>query len=281
MRKMNLRPLPFFKGIILSKRILLYLIEIKLSIVTKKDFEPTYFEKYYTKHYEKSIKSLLNFVLSDSIFKIPINLGLSHGVSGILLVLSLIYKNKSDILLKRAIYKILSFLIDIDLKNIPLPSIIYKEKNTYAKVKPSWCYSELGIYHSIIISSKCMGLYSISCLYKHKIMNVINKIENHKIISPNFCHGYSGILVFNKLYNNNSYKIKKYYMDLLYKERSNDITSIFYDYYYAKEMIIKKETNLSFLDGSFSVLLSLMFINGYQNKLWEKLLLIRFTNDNI
>lgn len=243
-----------------------------------KNHEPYYFEKYYIKLYNESIQRLIDFVLSDSIFKEPINLGLSHGISGILLIVSLVYKNYDNVLLRKGLYKILDFLIHIDLNQSPLPSIIDDKTNIYAKVRPSWCYSELGVYHSIIISSNFLGLYSISYIYKNKIINLINNIEDYKIISSNFCHGYSGVLVFNKIYNNNNHNVKNYIMNLLYKECSNDITSTFLDCFYTQEMTVKKETNLSFLDGSFSVLLSLLFISDYQNIIWEEILLVKTDN---
>ena len=55
----------------------------------------------------------------------------------------------------------------------------------------------------------------------------------------------------------------------------HECLSIFYDQYYNLSGEICSDASYSFLDGSISVLLSLLFVEGYNTVIWEEMLLLK------
>lgn len=222
------------------------------------------------------INSIVEFLEINLCNLSTVNLGLSHGISGVLLVLTRAYTyGYKDNKIRNIILKLQKILIaNYLLYGNNMPGIIEKNNVVFPRNTPSWCYSELGGLHAIIESSKILQFNTLISIFERELRRVILDKRNYRIISPNFCHGYSGILVFYTLYGIDKKEIKNYLLEQIESSFDQKCNSCFYDLYYNEFGNICYEENFSFLDGSVSVLLSLLYANGQIPEVWEKMLLL-------
>lgn len=132
------------------------------------------------------------------------NLGQSHGISGILSVLSHLVTMESS--KQESIKSVITLLTDWLINNhickdnsifwekkMSLEHYLYNDSsNDYLNF--SWCYGDLTIARAIWLAGKSIDNtyyqdFAISCFKKFK-----QKVTNHKLESPTYCHGFSGAL---------------------------------------------------------------------------------------
>lgn len=228
------------------------------------------------------INQIIDLILEYDKTKInnlsSINFSLSHGIAGILLVLvkSLKYNYKKKEIEKQILFLQKLLINNYILYSNKIPGIVSKNEIIFPKNTPSWCYSELGVLHAIIKSFK---IYSnknyLETIFRKEIQKILSNKSNYKLISSNFCHGFSGALVFFTLYQVNNKEIKEYLLSEIKSLYDKKLICGFYDLYYNKSGNICSEINFSFLDGSISVLLSLLYSKGKNNTIWENMLLLK------
>lgn len=216
------------------------------------------------------------------------NLGLSHGMAGILAYLKNVLTNKNITKNKTRAEDLMNGLINFYLVNRNLfntNSIFPKwidpsNTNYYIENRPSWCYGDPGIlnalYNSIIICNPCQETIGLIMddldLTSKKLLSMNSSV----VYEVNFCHGTSGLM---HMYNNFFQKIG----NEIFKETSLRMLSITLDRYkfengkYAG--FVLPDSNeyanpISFLSGLSGIGLSSMAMISEFNPEWNNLLLL-------
>ena len=209
------------------------------------------------------------------------NLGISHGITGVLAVLSIALTEGIEVEgQKNSINRIL-----VDLKKY-----MYTDENGYiywpAKIKfedyingkcpiyksrASWCYGTPGIARIMYLAGKAMNDQESIDISIKAIEGICNmKVDELMIDSPTICHGYAGLLtviqvmyldVKNPIFDMGRKKILK----LILRFYSNDAKFGFYNTVYnidnnlySKKTKLVREDDISFLQGTSGILLSLL-----------------------
>jgi lantibiotic modifying enzyme len=142
---------------------------------------------------------------SSSTEKDIVNLGLAHGISGILVFLTKIknqgYENpKMDYLIDGIIKSLTSFK-NTNPYNCYFPSN-YSENGSEAGSRLAWCNGDLGIAYAMLYCAENLkktdlrkeAIEVINGLYHRRISNSeIDHFEDYFFLDTAFCHGLSGI----------------------------------------------------------------------------------------
>lgn len=207
------------------------------------------------------------------------NLGIAHGVPGVLAILSILTINNIEVPgQKKAIENIQNWLLDINkyIKDGMWPCYIYQDDiygyklSHYKRI--AWCYGNPGISTALLLSSKALNNKSIH-QFSNKILENIYTIPDKQwvISSPMICHGYAGILQIilrshNKelIYNNADTLIKKLLCNIDFKQKfcffNNDMNK-YYD-------------TPGFLMGASGIALVLLSSISSTPPNWDQLLLL-------
>lgn len=211
-----------------------------------------------------------------------INLGMSHGITPILILLIKFYKQ--GIILdfhKETISIIANWLLKqrkYDSSNLLFwPSSVYLDCEQDNHTRDAWCYGTPGISYSLLLAGKFLN-------EKKMIETAVSGMEaslkrKKAILSPTFCHGWAGLYFLSKrFYFNTS---KKYF-----KEACRDIQNkIFnsYNFKYPFGFVNVEEVNgqlnrfnhINLLSGVCGVLLTLVDdVNNSNCAKWEKIFLV-------
>lgn len=137
-----------------------------------------------------------------------IDLGIAHGVSGILSFLlrlkALNYQNQYlDILIKGILKSISSFKNKIKCGSIYPSTISENSDKIRATSRLAWCNGDLGIAHTLLYASKVLkddSLYNevleIMGAIVHRKISTSNIVhyEDYSFFDTGFCHGIGGIV---------------------------------------------------------------------------------------
>ncbi|HWO77493.1 MAG TPA: lanthionine synthetase C family protein [Bacillus sp. (in: firmicutes)] len=211
-----------------------------------------------------------------------INIGLSHGISGILATFSILYiRNKEFEYLSNKIKEIANLIISFSQKTqfgIVWPKHItleeYKSGSAAKTVNnESWCYGEIGIARSIFLASRALNDSKMEAMSIECFRNVCDRrIGDWRIKSTTFCHGISGLF----------YLVFQMYLDTglkVFLDYSDYLIDIILDSYENKEkynMFLDEREYPGILDGEGGIILALTsYINDQmeRNK-WDWLFLI-------
>lgn len=211
-----------------------------------------------------------------------INLGMSHGISPILILLIRFYKQ--GIILdfhKETISIIANWLLEqskYDANNLLFwPGSVYLdcEQNDYTR--DAWCYGTPGISYSLLLAGKFLN-------EKKMIKTAISGLEDslkrkRAILSPTFCHGWAGLYFLSKrFYFNTS---KKYFKEVC-KDIQDKIFNL-YNFKYPFGFVNVEKVNgqvnrfnhINLLSGVSGVLLTLVDdVNNSNYAKWEKIFLV-------
>lgn len=215
------------------------------------------------------------------------NLGLSHGISGVLAMLSLSY---SKGIIEHGHAQAIKYIVDWILKlksfdeyGVVWPGRIsfdnYIENNCLFQksARESWCYGNPGILRALFLASKSLNDENL----KRKVVNAYSAIYLRKwnLESVTFCHGKSGLL-------QTTIQMQKDIKNDIFIEDINKLISIIIgDYcksypYGFKDMELKEGTysyidKVGLLEGSVGVALSLFSsINKNHEIYWDSAFLI-------
>lgn len=212
-----------------------------------------------------------------------INLGLAHGVSGIITILSEIY-NKG--FYKEKCFKMINGAINY-LKTIQnqesqcqFPGIVYYNVEQQNSSKLGWCYGDSSIGLSIIKA----GQYCKNEDWYHYgneicLKSTERNLENAGLDEHGICHGYFGTMhIYNRLYkatNNNFYRERKeYWYKIGMQMRDFDIDDLgFYQVDFHSSGVFQKYSKLGYLQGLSGIYLCLAsYVNIKYS--WDSSLLI-------
>ncbi|ALC85931.1 hypothetical protein AM499_08910 [Bacillus sp. FJAT-22090] len=139
------------------------------------------------------------------------NFGISHGIAGILLALSISY-NKG-IKINNHKDAILKLVAEFDktareINNLTYwPGILTLEeymnnKSITEAQRNSWCYGNVGILCSLQHAAKALDRIDLLNLVKDQVNKIaILRREEHLLNSTVICHGYSGLILLFEWYN--------------------------------------------------------------------------------
>lgn len=135
-----------------------------------------------------------------------INLGLAHGIAGPMMLLSKIYSSgiaeeKYLLAVKRQIdfYKSFMFFDANGViywpKKVSYKDIIEGTASSPLTKRTSWCYGNVGISRSLMVSSRNIGNLTESDFFANNI-NAVSSLDTNELYLnlPIICHGYAGLL---------------------------------------------------------------------------------------
>lgn len=217
-----------------------------------------------------------------------INMGLAHGIAGVMISMSIALKNGIEVIGQReAIEKLLKVYKECKIdegKRIRWPGqLLYenfiKSKRNKGAERASWCYGLPGIARAIYVTSKIVndedGIeLSLEALRRQ----AISDLDEYELNSPTICHGFSGVLIINELMYRDTEEI-------IFKEANVKIAKRILEYYNKDNIVgfknieimnneIEETDNTGFLSGVSGVLLALMYFINKNNTHWEKFLLL-------
>lgn len=202
------------------------------------------------------------------------NLGLSHGIPGVLVALCMLKKNKYDIMgLDNAIYACATLLYDfIDKEEQRWNAYLSFDEYLSGKVsnrqtRDAWCYGSPGVSYALYTGGVILNNGNFIKLSINVMKNMINNIKG--IYSPTFCHGYIGVAyIFWRFYEMTGIdEFKKY---------ANQLENKIWEFYSEsnpfgfKDIEYTGSTNqIGLLSGVVGILLPLLAINGYKETKWD------------
>lgn len=227
-----------------------------------------------------------NLFLEEERMRFPdgvINLGLSHGISGPLVVMSsALQKGIKRSGLSEAVQYLADILISS--KNtqsdtwpgmIDINDFINSQRYEY-DYRDAWCYGRPGVAFALLKA----GLALDNKNYYSVAVEAMKKgIENEKgVISPTFCHGYSGLaymyfkffkLTGESLFYHEAQRLTKKTADYFDDQTPFGFQNIEYN-----ENSIKKINSVGLLDGISGVYLVLLSIMTDKEGDWEAMFLL-------
>ncbi|OIV40465.1 lanthionine synthetase C family protein [Flavobacterium johnsoniae] len=213
-----------------------------------------------------------------------INLGLAHGMSGIISILAEFYRKKIAV---EKCYMMIEGAVNFLKKNYNDTGIsqfpgIWDQNEQFQKVsRLGWCYGDTALGLAIVKAGKyCSNDQWTSFGEKICLKSATRDANNALLDEHGICHGYFGTMhLFNRLsetLENVIYKERKEYWfteGMLKRDFDLDSTGV-YQTVIEKNGNIEKFTTTGVLQGLSGVLLCLL---SYKNKFaypWDKFLLI-------
>lgn len=149
------------------------------------------------------------------------NISLSHGMSSIIVYLSLVYgksicRNEVGCILNNSVNYILSQEVDHEKYGCFFPSQSLENKDNLFCSRLAWCYGDLGVAVALWQAAKIMENED----WKRKALEVFiysikrKNVENTKVIDAGICHGSAGVaMIFLYMYKETKNEIFKYASD--------------------------------------------------------------------
>ncbi len=155
---------------------------------------------------DKSIKWIS--VLDPSTKAKGYNLGLSHGISSIIGILSRLHKYddfkvQTKTLLTGAINYIISQENKSPSSSSLFPSWVAKEEKNTKPSRLAWCYGDLGIGIQLWTASRVLGDLSLEKIAIRILKHAATRktLQQTKVKDPGVCHGaFGNALIFQKIF---------------------------------------------------------------------------------
>ena len=220
-----------------------------------------------------------------------LNQGVSHGISGPLVILALALKEEIEVDGQvEAIKDTLNFMKEFcysDNENTWWYGRVKKEEfinkeNFKVTNRASWCYGTPGIARSIYIASDIIGDTEMKELALNALKGLCKMDKSkYNLMSPTICHGYAGILmILDTMYKETRDIEFKYgidrLIDLLLEEYTEGFEFGFIDTDYDLVDINKivKTKDLGLLEGSIGVIITLLSVINSTDMNWKRIFLI-------
>jgi lantibiotic modifying enzyme len=212
-----------------------------------------------------------------------VNLGLAHGMCGIISILSELFKKGIS---QQKCYKMIEGAIKYfkTIHNRQLDSQfppIFNQNSTIQETsRLGWCYGDSALGLCILKAAKYCKNESWSSFGEEVCMISTNrKINNSFLEEHGICHGFFGAMhIYDKLFRNtekNIYKeAREYWFEIGMEKRDFNLNSLgFYQTDYGVDYIAEKKITYGLLQGLSGILLCLLSYNGYSYP-WDDLLLL-------
>lgn len=212
-----------------------------------------------------------------------VNLGLAHGVSGIISVLAELYKKgveqkKCYEMIKGAI-KYLGKIQNHDHKS-QFPPIFDQNNSSQETSRLGWCYGDSALGLCILKAAQYCGNKAWYDFGENICMrSTKRKIDESLLEEHGICHGYFGAMhIYGKLYKEtqkNIYKdAKEYWFEVGISERDFNVNSLgFYQTDYGADYIPEKKATYGLIQGLSGVLLCLLSYEKMEYP-WDAILLM-------
>lgn len=215
------------------------------------------------------------------------DLGMAHGLTGILSILSICYLNGVEVkgqkkAIEYGMNELYKFKIQKDNKifwpgRIPY-EMLSEESKDFNFECPSWCYGLAGMSRAVFLAGKVLD--NPKYIYDSiNGMKMLIKSKTNYYDAPIFCHGYAGLMY-------SYYLMYRETNDPEFIEGINDsIEEILYYYDENKAFYFKEKNNskrkvhdkfekeLNFLDGIVSILLPLSALVKEKSTEWDSVYL--------
>jgi lantibiotic modifying enzyme len=213
-----------------------------------------------------------------------LNLGLSHGIPGPLLILSKAYKrgivvNGQYGAIKRIVNDLLK-LKNQDDNNwggmISIESYMSKNSAINEPTRSAWCYGTPGTAFSLLFAAEALNDNDLYDLSKQAMIDLIGK--DQKIYSPTFCHGYAGISYIYKRFYEKTNEIKFFEESQRLKDKIleffDDTNPFgFYDVERMDDTVLQLNS-IGILQGVVGTLLCLLSFEDNSTASWETAFLL-------
>ncbi|WGL58845.1 lanthionine synthetase C family protein [Pigmentibacter sp. JX0631] len=215
------------------------------------------------------------------------NIGMAHGVSSILAVLSLAKINGIEVSnTNETIVSLSNWILKnrmYDEYGTYWPGIIRIEDEinsdnifkSYQIKRQAWCYGTPGTSMALLLASKALSDSNISTISINSFLNIFSRPESEWVCtSPTFCHGYAGILQIAKRFyqESNEIKLLKYIKSLensilTFYSIENQFLFNNIEYNLQKAHIVK---DVGLINGAIGVILSLIDIEHQEMCFWDQ-----------
>lgn len=208
------------------------------------------------------------------------NMGLSHGIPGMLLVLC--NSAKLNITLPNqleTITKISDFLMKFHIENeeknywgshVSLEEYINNKVNE-TNSRDAWCYGTPGVSYSLLVAGKLLNKREYIDSAVDAMKKAVKRLNG--IYSPTFCHGFSGVAYISKRF----YEITKIEY---FNESSINLKNKVLDFYDEKAAFgfynIEKDNEkteyynyIGIIDGAAGILLTILAIENGRKTPWD------------
>lgn len=213
-----------------------------------------------------------------------INYGVSHGMGGPLVSLSLAYKNgiRSEGLLKAIEDLISEYLKSYYYVNniifwpgrITFEQYVHQERINYVQNRMSWCYGSVGILRALYIASASISNEETKSFVLDEMIKIAELDTSFYLLdSPIVCHGLAGVAII----------MKKMYIDTKNNVFANKVAELtnqlVYDFAYKDcENIVSDNENkirkYDYLEGYTGILQTIYSLINDVHNINEKRLLI-------
>ncbi|EIF2122596.1 lanthionine synthetase C family protein [Listeria monocytogenes] len=197
------------------------------------------------------------------------NLGMAHGVAGLISYLSLsLIKNSDDGEKKETIEFMCDWLINkSEYRDYGLcwPSMIAFEEEinsvtlTSKDTRDAWCYGSAGIGRAIFLAGKATAREDYFDKSKEAFQAIYDRTwDEWRLEGPSFCHGYSGLLqIINRMYSDTNdevyFSFKENLLELILEKYSE-----IHPFGFVDEEGTNKVTKIGIIDGVPGILLTLL-----------------------
>lgn len=204
------------------------------------------------------------------------NIGMAHGIPGIISVLSLIcIKGKINQNGMYVLKELVKFMLDISEKADKrlLPSELelnYESTSSWRCARCAWCYGNPGVAASMHLASKALKSQTIKDAQSKLISNIGNsEFSKWMISSPMLCHGFAGVLEI--LLRVGEYEIIQDFdlIDKIIECINYNKKYCFYNNHFGNI----KDT-CGFLEGSTGIVLTLLNFINKDEPSWDQVLLL-------
>ena len=219
-------------------------------------------------------------------FKDSFNLGLSHGVSGILSALSISKINNIEVdEIENSIFTIKNWILKWTMNDKYgqyWPNKVNLEEEINGKYissqhsvqRQAWCYGTPGISRTLYLAGTALNDTDLQNLSIKVFLEIENRPENEWYChSPTFCHGYSGLLQI----------AKRFYIDSKNKELLKIIQKLerkVINFYSQSSPFLFKDLEhigatmddlkqIGIIEGAVGTALSLLDIEQFNNCVWD------------
>lgn len=191
------------------------------------------------------------------------NLGMAHGITGIINSLIASYNRGFDQQNKNVTLKDIKYFY---LRNITkvngikrVPNFINKKMNH----RDAWCYGSPGVSFCIQQLSILMKDESLHNISKELLNTTLQRsIDERGLISPTLCHGYAGMLIIGKQMNNE--KIVEYYYQKIMESFNTDFEFAFTDVSIKNNKLLQTKS-ISLLEGSTGIILAILSLENMKS----------------
>lgn len=151
------------------------------------------------------------------------NLGMAHGVPGIVISLCKIYNQNRDWKTEEAIRKCANFLVMfLDETEVRWGAYVSFEEYLEGKIKnvatrDAWCYGTPGVSYALYVAGVSIKENRYKDIAVRAMMSVTKNLQG--IYSPTFCHGFAGVAyIFLRFYQMTNIKEFKIFAEFLKNE---------------------------------------------------------------